>query len=77
MEIDRKLAFELQKRLAQTCIDYINEIGNNDIQEVSFTFESLQFSADAGEWRPESDSYCILYGIEEDKNNFYVISESY
>lgn len=77
MKTDRKLACELQKRLMQTCIDYINEIGDEHIEEVSFRADSLQCSAEAGEWRPESDSSCLLFGIQEDKNDFYLISESY
>ena len=44
---------------------------------INFKADSLQCSANAGEWRPESDSSCILFGIQEDKNDFYVISESY
>ena len=55
----------------------INEIGDEHIEEVSFRADSLQCSANAGEWRPESDSSCILFGIQEDKNDFYVISQSY
>ena len=77
MENNNKIAFELQKRLIKTCIDYIKEIGDEHIDEVNFRVDSLQCSAEAGEWRPESDSCCIIFGIQEDKNNFYVISESY
>lgn len=75
--VDNKLAFELQQRLVQTCIDYINEIGNTDIQVVSFTADCLQESCKVGEWCPATDSYCSLKGYDYDNDNDYLISESY
>ena len=78
METNNKIAFELQKRLMQTCIDYINEIGDEHIEEVSFRADSLQCSSKKGEWQPDTDSYCCLYGIRyEDCGNDIFINEGY
>ena len=55
-----KLASDLQHRLVQCCIDYINETGNTEIYRVNFTADCLQESAKAGSWQPCTDSTCEL-----------------
>ena len=49
-------AKELQERLVQCCIDYINEIDDEEIQEVDFRADCLQESAIHGHWDPATDS---------------------
>lgn len=61
---DNKIAYELQKRLVQCCLDFINETGNKEIWRVSFTADCLQESAKHGEWCPCTDSTCELEGTE-------------
>lgn len=82
------IAFELQKRLVQTTLDFINEYNNNDdeikkIQMVRFNADCLQESVKHGEWHPCTDSYCAVYG-EKPINDCstglceeYLIDESY
>lgn len=83
-----KIAFELQKRLVQTCIDFINEHKNdeqvNEIQLVEFNADCLQESAKYGEWHPSTDSYCGMYGAKPINNDCstglceeYLIDESF
>lgn len=57
-----KLARELQDRLVQCCLDFINEKGNTDIWRVNFTADCLQESAKYGSWQPCTDSTCELEG---------------
>lgn len=81
-----KIAFKLQERLVQTCIDFINEYKDDEqvkeIQIVEFTADCLQESAKHGSWQPCTDSYCELYGTEPSSINpdlceGYLIDESY
>jgi len=55
-----KLARELQDRLVQCCLDFINEKGNTDIWRVNFTADCLQESAKHGKWCACTDSVCEL-----------------
>ena len=55
-----KLASELQHRLVQCCLDFINETGNTEIWRVDFTADCLQESAKYGKWCPCTDSVCEL-----------------
>lgn len=78
------IAFELQKRLVQTCIDFINEHKNDEqvkeIEVVEFNVDNLQESAKNGKWLPYTDSYCSLYGAtinEKGLGKEYLIDESY
>lgn len=59
-------ARELQERLVQCCIDYINEIDNKDIDRVIFSADCLQESAKAGYWQPCTDSTCELQKNTDD-----------
>lgn len=54
---------ELQERLVQTCIDYINEKGLVDIYSVSFNADSLAESAKYGSWQPCTDSHIKVKGL--------------
>ena len=56
---------ELQDILVQVCINYINENKLTDIDEISFSADSLQHSARFGEWVPETDSFIQAVGLEE------------
>lgn len=61
-----KLASELQDRLVQCCIDFINEKGNLTIDRVSFSVDALQESSKYGSWQPCTDSTCELEKLTED-----------
>lgn len=56
---------ELQDILVQVCINYINENKLTDIDEISFSADSLQHSARFGEWVPATDSFIKAVGVEE------------
>ena len=76
-----KIAFKLQERLVQTCIDFINEHKDDEqikeIQMVEFSVDCLQESAKCGEWQPDTDSYCSLYGVRTESWNGVYLNESY
>lgn len=63
-----KIAFELQKRLVQTCIDFVNEYKDNEqvknIYLVKFSADALQESVKHSGWHPCTDSYCAVYGAK-------------
>ena len=66
---------ELQDILVQVCINYININGLTDIDEITFSADSLQRSAHFGKWVPATDSYIRAIGYEEindGKNNYCV-----
>lgn len=76
------LAFELQKRLVQTCIDFINEnmLVHEDVKkiyQVEFSADCLQESAEHGEWHPCTDSYCALNAVDTVNDEWHLIDESY
>lgn len=58
---------ELQEKLVQTCIDFINERNLEDVEMVSFTADALQASAKYKEWIPATDSSITLEGIKVEK----------
>ena len=82
-----KIAFKLQERLVQTCIDFINEHKDDEqvkqIEIVAFNVDNLQESAKHNKWHPCTDSYCALHGVKTeswnsiDINEDYLIDESY
>ena len=76
-----KLELKLQERLVQTCIDFINEYKDDEqvkeIQMVEFRADCLQESAKHGEWRPDTDSYCSLYGVSTESWNGFDLNEGY
>lgn len=64
----KEMAKELQERLVQCCIDYINENGDKDIQEVHFNADELQESAKNKEWSPCTDSFIELCSYKKEDN---------
>lgn len=62
---NHKMARELQERLVQCCIDFINETGDKTIERVCFTADALQESAKHGFWQPCTDSTCDTEGWED------------
>ena len=76
-----KIAFKLQERLVQTCIDFINEYKDDEqvrqIERVEFSVDCLQESAKHGEWQPCTDSYCSLYGVSTESWNGFDLNEDY
>lgn len=79
-----KIAFKLQERLVQTCIDFVNEYKDNErvkeIEIMEFKVDGLQFSAKEGSWQPDTDSSCILQGrriLENGLGSCYLIDKSY
>ena len=66
---------ELQDILVQVCINYININGLTDIDEITFSADSLQRSARFGKWVPATDSYIRAVGYEkinDGKNNYSI-----
>ena len=58
---------ELHFLLVQTVIDYIKENNLTDIWSVSFSADSLQDSAEYGQWCPATDSYMRVEGIRNEE----------
>jgi len=54
---------ELQERLVQTCIDFINEKGLTDIYMVRFNADDLNTSAKEGKWTSATDSWIGVEGL--------------
>lgn len=63
---------ELQEKLVQLCIDYINEHNLKDIDIVDFSADSLQESSKVSGWSPMTDSFIEIYGYQEDTNKSVV-----
>lgn len=55
---------ELQKKLVQTCIDFIKEKNLTDIDAVRFNVDGLEDSIEFGEWTPGMDSYIGVEGLQ-------------
>lgn len=55
---------ELQKKLVQTCIDFIKEKNLTDIDAVRFNVDGLEDSIQFGEWTPGMDSYIGVEGLQ-------------
>lgn len=64
----KQMAKELQERLVQCCIDYINENGDVDIQEVDFRADCLQASSKDEKWLPCTDSHITLSTYVKDED---------
>ena len=54
--------------MVQLCIDYMTEHGLNDIQEVRFSADMLQYSKEYGSWTSATDSFIDVYGFQKDEN---------
>lgn len=57
---------ELQKKLVQTCIDFIKEKNLTDIDSVRFNVDGLEDSIEFGEWTPGMDSYIGVEGLQDE-----------
>ena len=57
---------ELQKRLVQTCIDFVKEKNLTDIDAVRFNVDGLGDSIEFGEWTPGMDSYIGVEGLQDE-----------
>lgn len=58
---------QLHVLLVQTAIDFIKEKKLENVWGVSFSADSLQSSAEYGEWCPETDSHIRVEGIKEEE----------
>lgn len=63
---------ELQERMVQLCIDFLNERNLDDVEEIMFSADMLQFSREYNEWTPMTDSFIDVYGNQLDENNHVV-----
>lgn len=63
---------ELQERMVQLCIDFINEYELDDIEEVKFSADMLQESKKHGQWTSATDSFIDIYGFQEDEHGLMV-----
>ena len=63
---------ELQERMVQLCIDFLNERNLDDVEEIMFSADMLQFSREYNEWTPMTDSFIDVYGNQLDENNHLV-----
>lgn len=61
-------ANELQNRIVQLCIDFIQERNLTDIDEVCFGVDGLKDSVQYGEWCSGTDSSISLLGLQQDEN---------
>lgn len=57
---------ELQKKLVQTCIDFIKDKNLTDIDAVRFNVDGLEDSIEFGEWTPGMDSYIGVEGLQDE-----------
>lgn len=71
-EEGQQLAYELQKRLVQCCIDFIREKKLNDVERVDFNADALHHSAEHGEWTPATDSCCVIKGYDVEYGFFEI-----
>ena len=71
-EEGQKIAYELQKRLVQCCIDFIREKKLNDVERVEFNADGLHYSSEHGKWTPATDSFCSLDGYDPSYGYFEI-----
>lgn len=58
---------ELQEKLVQTCIDFMNEKNIDDVDEIAFRADMLHESAACGSWQPCTDSTIAAWRTDTDK----------
>lgn len=68
--LTKKEIAELQEKLMQVCIDFINENGIDNLDEINFSADMLQESAKYGEWSPCTDSSIAAWSVETDEHGF-------
>lgn len=69
------LIAQLQDRLIQCCIDFINENNLGDLERVDFTADGLQISSEFGKWSPATDSF--ISGSEFVEENGYLVMKDF
>ena len=69
------LIAQLQDRLIQCCIDFINENNLGDLERVDFTADGLQISSEFGEWSPATNSF--ISGSEFVEENGYLVMKDF
>ena len=69
------LIAQLQDRLVQCCIDFINENNLGDLERVDFNVDGLQISSEFGEWSPATDSF--ISGSEFVEENGYLVMKDF
>lgn len=72
MKVDDEVMDEFHEILVQTAIDFINEKKLKDVWSVSFYADSLQESAEFGQWCPATDSSLTLEAVRDDKAPYRV-----
>ena len=69
------LIAQLQDRLVQCCIDFINENNLGDLERVDFNVDGLQISSEFGKWSPATDSF--ISGSEFVEENGYLVMKDF
>lgn len=69
------LIAQLQDRLIQCCIDFINENNLGDLERVDFNADGLQISSEFGKWSPATDSF--ISGSEFVEENGYLVMKDF
>ena len=69
------LIAQLQDRLVQCCIDFINENNLGDLERVDFNADGLQISSEFGKWSPATDSF--ISGYEFVEENGYLVMKDF
>ena len=69
------LIAQLQDRLVQCCIDFINENNIGDLERVDFNADGLQISSEFGKWSPSTDSF--ISGSEFVEENGYLVMKDF
>ena len=69
------LIAQLQDRLVQCCIDFINENNLGDLERVDFNADGLQISSEFGKWSPATDSF--ISGSEFVEENGYLVMKDF
>lgn len=69
------LIAQLQDRLVQCCIDFINENNLGDLERVDFNVDGLQISSEFGKWSPATDSF--ISGSEFVEENGHLVMKDF
>lgn len=67
-KITKEQVDNLHKLLVQTTIDYLKKENIDEVWEVCFSADGLDWSVEYGEWTPSTDSCMTLIGLQEDDN---------
>lgn len=67
-KITKEQINNLHKLLVQTTIDFLKKENIDEVFEIHFNADGLNWSVKYGEWTPSTDSYMSLIGLQEDEN---------